>query len=556
MSAAMIINFRVEKNAPLITRQAVTLLMKGDNAANIIQVEMLDEGKPVILDGYGAALYLRRMDGIIVRNPGTVAGNMVTVPLDESSYNMSGNYSAILRITGPQSEKRTILRMTGFIESDGEGTIIDPSGSIPSYDDLARITQELEEALKEAEAATGKANAAAATATSAAGNATTAAGSANAAASAVNNATVTKVNTLDNTQNATASVAVQDGAWRFTFGLPRGLTGPAGGEGNTVPMTAQELESKSASELAALYTSGTRWLQVINNDTVVCLALKADGSTEFQSTNMPTKNLIDNPDFSNAVNQRKATSIIGGVYGLDRWQGASSITNVAITSAYLQFAVPSSSSYNLIWQKFELGTFEGKTLTLAVCDTNGTWYAGTSVFPGAGNAQSVSSAKNGIFLSFDARYGYDGVIIGTSYIATSPIRIQKVMMIEGSYTVKMLPPFVSPNYAGELEKCQYFFIPPGNSNFGVMQVTQRGYTMMLIASRPMRVKPSIVSGDTSLSAYIDSQWAEIDATLGSVNMAGNNIFLLGRTTTWPQTSSLSNNDIVLTKNLPGLSADY
>lgn len=327
-------------------------------------------------------------------------------------------------------------------------------------------------------------------------------------------------------------------------------------EGTIYDIEAEDFEQKSVNDLKSIYNTGHRILHVTNNTTEVYLGINSTGGTFYILSNYSTENLLDNPDFTKSINQRKATSIIGGVYGIDRWTGVASNTDVAITSAYLQFAVPAESSYNMIGQKFELGTFAGKTLTLAACDADGKWYAGTAVFPESGNAQTVISASNGLHLSFDARYGYDGVRIGTSYIATSPIRIAKVMMLEGSYTAKMLPPFVSPSFEKELEKCQYFFIPPGGSDFGVMQVTQSGYTMMLIASRPMRVKPSIVSGDTSLSAYIDSQWAEIDATLGSVNMAGNNIFLLGRTTTWPQTSSLSNNDIVLTKNLPGLSADY
>lgn len=459
MSAAMIINFRVEKNAPLITRQAVTLLMKGDNEANIIQVEMLDEGKPVLLDGYGAALYLRRMDGIIIRNPGTVAGNMVTVPLLESSYNMPGNYSAILRITGPQSEKRTILRMTGFIESDGEGTIVDPSGSIPSYDDLARITQELEEALKEADAATSKANAAADTATSAAGNATTAAGAANSAASAVNNATVTQVYTLDSAQNATASVSVQNGAWRFTFGIPRGLTGPAGGEGNTVPMAADELESKSASELAALYTDGARWLQVKNNDTVVCLALNGDGSTEFQSTNMSRLNILDNPDFSNPVNQRNLTQQkTSWQYAIDRWLASIPAGNTG--GIYISPGHTSISTLCGVVQPISnKSLFVGKNFTLVVRTISSTGVINTYVAFGTYNGDdSVISFSNStiyirVYSVSDNENLYAGIYNNN---ATYSVWIYNAQLFEGSYSMKMLPPWEDPDLVFETLKCQYY----------------------------------------------------------------------------------------------------
>lgn len=328
-------------------------------------------------------------------------------------------------------------------------------------------------------------------------------------------------------------------------------------KGTIYDIGAEDFEQKSLNDLKSIYNAGHRILHVTNNTTEVYLGINSTGGTFYIPSNCSIENLLDNPDFTKPINQRKATSIIGGVYGLDRWEGTSSTTNVAITSAYLQFAVPSSSSYNLIWQKFKLGTFAGKTLTLAACDADGKWYVGTAVFPESGNAQTVLSASNGLHLSFDARYGYDGIRIGVSYTATSPIRIAKVMMIEGSYTAKMLPPFVTPNFEEELEKCQYFFIPPSDdSGWGVMQVTQSGYLMMLIASKAMRVKPSIVAGESNLSFYIDSRWVDVDTTLGNINMSGNNIFLSGRTTTWPATSNLSNNDVVLAKNLPGLSADY
>ena len=346
--------------------------------------------------------------------------------------------------------------------------------------------------------------------------------------------------------DASTLIAMHGGSGKSTFG----------GMGNVLPITATELSALSVSQLSDLSAAGTSLLQVENNETVVLLSLRSDGSTQFLGSTQPTNNLLDNADFTNPVNQRNASSIIGGVYGIDRWSGTSSNVNVSIASGYLQFAVPATNYYNLIWQKFELGTFEGKTLTLAVCDTNGTWYAGTAVFPEAGNAQTVFSASNGIHLSFDARYGYDGIRFGVSYLATAPVQIQKVMLLQGSYTTQMLPHFVSPNFEEELEKCQYYFIPPGNSGWGVTQVTQSGYIMILIASKAMRTRPSLMPGENSLSLYINSQWVEIDATLGSITSSGNNIYLQGRTSTWTQTSDLPNDSIVLARYLPGLSAEY
>ena len=181
MSIAMRLKYKVERDAPLVTRMPVTLLMQGDEAANEIVVEMLDGGAPMALSGYSAALYLRRIDGIKVRCVGTVDGNIVRVTLTAECYSIPGNYIASM-VLSDDVEDRTVLRLAGYVESDGDGPVIDPSGSIPSYDDLARAFAELEAAIKEAERATANASAEAENAGSAAIKANNAAEAANNAA--------------------------------------------------------------------------------------------------------------------------------------------------------------------------------------------------------------------------------------------------------------------------------------------------------------------------------------------------------------------------------------
>ena len=181
MSIAMRLKYKVERDAPLVTRMPVTLLMQGDEAANEIVVEMLDGGTPMPLDGYSAALYLKRTDGIKVRCAGTVDGNIVRATLTAECYSLPGNYIASM-VLSDDAEDRTVLRLAGYVESDGDGPVIDPSGTIPSYDDLARAFAELEAAIKEAEKATGNAAAEAANAGNAAIKANNAAEAADGAA--------------------------------------------------------------------------------------------------------------------------------------------------------------------------------------------------------------------------------------------------------------------------------------------------------------------------------------------------------------------------------------
>ena len=237
MSVAMKLTYKQDIKDPLVTQAPVTLLMQGDNQANVIELTLMDGASPASLDGYTATVYLQRADGVRVRCPGSVSGNVATVPLQAECYSVPGQYAAIMKLSGP-NELRTVLRLAGYIESDGQGVIIDPSGSIPSYEDLERIMQELEEALQQAETAISGANAAAQNATTAAGAANTAAGAANTAAGNANEATsqanaaadsieglTVEASDVAYNQPATATVTDVEGHKHIAFGLRQGVPG-------------------------------------------------------------------------------------------------------------------------------------------------------------------------------------------------------------------------------------------------------------------------------------------------------------------------------------------
>lgn len=237
MSVAMKLTYKQDIKDPLVTQAPVTLLMQGDNQANVIELTLMDGASPASLSGYTATVYLQRADGVQVRCPGTVSGNVATVPLQAECYSVPGQYAAVMKLSGP-NELRTVLRLAGYVESDGQGSIIDPSGSIPSYEDLERIMQELEEALQRAETAISGANAAAqnanekaAIADTAAGNANAATGNANEGAGRANKAAASiegltvEASDVAYNQPATATVTDVTGHKHIAFGLRQGVPG-------------------------------------------------------------------------------------------------------------------------------------------------------------------------------------------------------------------------------------------------------------------------------------------------------------------------------------------
>lgn len=239
MNASMILSFERDINDPLITFCPATLLARGDQNANIIKLTVMDGNAPTDLSGNTAVvLFQRPGDSYVVRCPGSVSGNVISVTLLGDCYLYAGQYYASL-ILDADGFTRTMLRLAGQIESNGDGPIIDPTGTIPGYEDIARIYAELEASLGRSDAATDSANAAAqnanekaALASEAAGNANVAAGNANGATARANEASesieglTVEASDVSYDQPATATVTDVDGHKRIAFGLRQGVPGP------------------------------------------------------------------------------------------------------------------------------------------------------------------------------------------------------------------------------------------------------------------------------------------------------------------------------------------
>lgn len=239
MNASMILSFERDINDPLITFCPATLLARGDRNANIIKLTVMDGNAPADLSGNTAVvLFQRPGDSYVVRCPGSVSGNVISATLLVDCYIYAGQYYASL-ILDADGFTRTMLRLAGQIESNGDGPIIDPTGTIPGYEDIARIYAELEASLGRSDAATDSANdaaqnankkaaladAAAVSANNAAQNADQKAALADAAAESIDGLTV-EASDVAYTQPATATVTDVEGHKHIAFGLRQGVPGP------------------------------------------------------------------------------------------------------------------------------------------------------------------------------------------------------------------------------------------------------------------------------------------------------------------------------------------
>lgn len=612
MNASMILSFERDINDPLITFCPATLLARGDQNANVIKLTVMDGNAPADLSGYTAVvLFQRPGDSYVVRCPGSVSGNEISVTLLGDCYLYSGQYYASL-ILNADGFARTMLRLAGQIESNGDGPVIDPTGTIPGYEDIARIYAELEASLGKSDAATDSANAAARNATTAAGAANTAAGAANTAAGNANKAT-SKANAAADSiegltveasdvaydQPATAEVSDVEGHKHIAFGLRQGVPGAVpnitftgetgepntdvvitqsgppeapvvnlkipqgvpgtgnvstvdgvasdsggnvalsavryaaqtledaqkvqvrkniGVDGQVYPCTASALEALSSSDLVGIYNQGYRAIKTENNGTVVLLGLGSDGSLEWLGCNQPRGNLLDNPNF--AVAQAGYGGLHGTQkYACDRWFTENSAT-INHSSGVLTFDAA-------IQQR--VSTTLSGYITIAVCMGDGT------IRVAAGDA-SENVVGTGFY--------YDAA--GNTFLVQPSIGSLKwAAVYNGSYSVKTLPPWKTPDYMSEYIKCLQYY--KALRSYERAAFRPRGAIINLIVSSDrMRTLPTVVA--TNIKLYDNTTWKP--ASVASVAWMGD-----GYKIAFNSESELTPGECYLVRKLLALSAD-
>ena len=163
------------------------------------------------------------------------------------------------------------------------------------------------------------------------------------------------------------------------------------------------------------------------------------------------RNLLDNSDFRNPVNQRGATSYeaTNGYYNIDRWVGwreTPDITpHVIVQDGYITVETGTK-----LQQK--IASYKQNTIyTAAAKRTDGTVLIISSMFTTDEIGKDIY-----IRLSSDGR-------------ATIGVRSGDylwVALYEGTYTAETLPPYVPKGYAAELAECQRYFERIGQSGNG------------------------------------------------------------------------------------------
>lgn len=169
--------------------------------------------------------------------------------------------------------------------------------------------------------------------------------------------------------------------------------------------------------------------------------LQVDNSVDYANANA-NRNLLDNPWFT--INQRSASTIPVGGYGVDRWKGGSAGA-ANVVSGGLQFS-GAANAYQVPDSTF-FSSLVGKTATASLLFSDGTVQSGTKTIT---NSVVEFGTFNGVRLYISSSHNFN---METSAGASATIRAVKLEV--GSYST--LVNDVAPNYNEELAKCRCYY---------------------------------------------------------------------------------------------------
>lgn len=206
------------------------------------------------------------------------------------------------------------------------------------------------------------------------------------------------------------------------------------------------------------------------------------------------RNLLDNSDFTNLVNQRgitSETSVSAYSYFIDRWVNQTSEAR-SFTLSTSGIGLPLATTLLQKIEKIEAG----KIVTFAIKLSDGTIATLT------GTVQHTSDGSWMRFASITHSFGdmymetMNGVVNVVVY-NTKAIAIEWAALYEGTYTADTLPKYVPKGYGAELAECQryYYTIKSDGSSYaayatGVMNDTSSAY-FPIVMPIPMRIPPTL-----------------------------------------------------------------
>jgi hypothetical protein len=211
-------------------------------------------------------------------------------------------------------------------------------------------------------------------------------------------------------------------------------------------------------------------------------------------------NLLTNPDFR--VNQRGMTEYSSG-YSADRWfiEGNKCTVTAGADGVLIKSAIKLDSNAHVFWQKAENPLAPGKyTLSLNVLEVSGVWSARIRTVNSSGDyADSYYTpvlhvGLNKVSVELPKGEYISAVSVGCNKDTEvgDSVKLAWVKLESGS----LATPFVPPDYAVELAKCQRYLLKL--SQWSAYRAVHSNVNYMEFAvpiPESMSISPTIIGGD-------------------------------------------------------------
>ena len=226
------------------------------------------------------------------------------------------------------------------------------------------------------------------------------------------------------------------------------------------------------------------------------------------------RNLLDNSDFRNPVNQRGITSadVSAWTYFIDRWKVEDNTLTISVETDGIHLTA-SSGAWFAQWIQMSDNDV-GKTFTLAYGLSDGSIIMASGTMPDASEWSEFITGANDAAQIRSACFENRKITVGIN--PKSNLVIKWAALYEGTYTADTLPPYVPKGYAAELAECDLHYRPLGDNVMSVIAMTSSdGGVVLLKSIRPMRdgSVPTIINNGT-LYARVNG----VDYTLTDVRI--------------------------------------
>lgn len=240
-------------------------------------------------------------------------------------------------------------------------------------------------------------------------------------------------------------------------------------------------------------------------------------------------NLLTNPDFR--VNQRGMTEYSSG-YSADRWfiEGNKCTVTAGADGVLIKSAIKLDSNAHVFWQKAENPLAPGKyTLSLNVLEVSGVWSARIRTVNSSGDyADSYYTPVLHVGLNKVSVELPEGEYISAVSVGCNKdtevgdsVKLAWVKLESGS----LATPFVPPDYAVELAKCQRYLLKL--SQWSAYRAVHSNVNYMEFAvpiPESMSISPTIIGGDNfAVYKFPSPVAAESDFTFSVATASANEL---------------------------------